>query len=85
MLYEKIHDMEVIVRPQQKTTQSTSYAGGQLPLVPPRKRDTCSITKSKKWQNLPNQIQDWLQLQQTYSTLPEPKSLLLRNSLLGLL
>ncbi|MEC8063376.1 MAG: ligase-associated DNA damage response DEXH box helicase [Pseudomonadota bacterium] len=81
LLYEKIHDMEVIVRPHSKKQPKVpAYAGGQLPLSTHLEKEILALLQNpKRWQNLPNQIQDWLQLQQTYSTLPEPKKLIIEK------
>ncbi len=59
-----------------KNPKIPSYMGGKFPLstyLAERVRKT--LATPKLWQQLPNQVSDWLRLQRDFSTLPGTDSL----------
>lgn len=70
--YEKIHDMEVLVRSSQaKKAKIPSYTGGQLPLSTHLEKTIREILGRHDWQQLPTDIQEWLRWQEQCSVIPQ--------------
>jgi ATP-dependent Lhr-like helicase len=71
--YEAIRDMQLHAKPAKaKEPKIPSYAGGQMPLstyLADGVRDI--LAKRSTWRTLPSQVQEWLTLQQAFSSLPE--------------
>lgn len=79
--FEGIKDMIVEARPVKNgEPKIPSYVGGQLPLstyLADGVRDL--LNEPTQWRTLPNQVQEWLRLQQSVSQLPTPDSLLIEH------
>ena len=57
-----------------------SYAGGRLPLTSELSFQVRKlISKKEYWKNFPNQISDWLKLQNKFSVLPSVEGLLVET------
>jgi len=79
--FEAMKDNEAYVsRAVAKNPKIPSYMGGKFPLstyLAERVRKT--LATPKLWQQLPNQVSDWLRLQRDFSTLPGTDSLLVET------
>jgi ATP-dependent helicase Lhr and Lhr-like helicase len=79
--YEALVEDEVYVsRAAAEDPKVPSYEGGKFPLstyLADRVRNI--ISQRQEWQPLPDQVRDWLQIQERRSRLPEPRQLLVET------
>ena len=79
--YEALVEDEVYVsRAAAEDPKVPSYEGGKFPLstyLAHRVRNI--ISQRQEWQPLPDQVRDWLQIQERRSRLPEPRQLLVET------
>lgn len=79
--YQGIHNSIVkVTRSKDKQAQIPSYAGGRMPLST-HLSDVVRgmIGHSENWQLFPQQIKEWLELQQDKSMLPDEKNLVIET------
>jgi ATP-dependent Lhr-like helicase len=79
--FEGIRDNEALVSPSPKPDAKVpSYAGGKFPLSTYLAEQVRGmLADPKRWKALPNQVADWLRLQQEKSVLPNPHDLLVET------
>ncbi|APE07210.1 DNA ligase-associated DEXH box helicase [Alteromonas sp. RW2A1] len=79
--YEAIRDMQLHAKPAKaKEPKIPSYSGGQMPLSTYLADGVRAIlAKPSQWQTLPKQVQEWLTLQEAFSQLPKPDSVLVEQ------
>ena len=78
--YEKIHDMEVLVRSSQaKKAKIPIFSSGQLPLSTHLEKAIRQLLANKSWQSLPQDIQDWLNWQKKRSIIPNTEQQLIET------
>jgi ATP-dependent Lhr-like helicase len=74
---EAIRDLDLIVRAAKKATQIPSYMGARMPLtthLASRVREF--LTDRAGWARFPDDVREWLEMQDYRSALPEPGQLL---------
>jgi ATP-dependent Lhr-like helicase len=79
--YEAIRDMQLHAKPAKaKEPKIPSYSGGQMPLSTYLADGVRAIlAKPSQWKTLPKQVQEWLTLQEAFSQLPKPDSVLVEQ------
>ena len=80
--YHGVRDMALEASPMPKNTppKVPSYAGGMMPLSTYLADGVRTlISAPKKWSALPEQIQDWLSLQERFSALPKESGVLVEG------
>ncbi len=79
--YEGIRDNEAMVSPSPKPEAKVpSYNGGKFPLTTYLAEQVRGmLADPSRWKALPNQVADWLRLQQEKSVLPHPRDLLVET------
>ena len=79
--YEGMHENEAFVsRSQGKDPKIPSYMGGRFPLSTFLAEGVRKLlAHPEDWSQLPDQVADWLRLQQEASLLPQPDSLLVET------
>lgn len=79
--YEAIRDMQLHAKPAKaKEPKIPSYSGGQMPLSTYLADGVRAIlAKPSHWKTLPKQVQEWLTLQEAFSQLPKPDSVLVEQ------
>ncbi|WP_438729084.1 ligase-associated DNA damage response DEXH box helicase [Parasphingorhabdus sp. DH2-15] len=77
---ERIKDMDVLVRAAKKAAQIPSYMGARMPLtthLSDRVREM--LTDRAGWGRFPDDVREWLEMQDWRSHLPEPGQLLVET------
>lgn len=79
--FEMIRDMQVVCTPAAGDTPKVpAYEGGKLPLSSPlADRVLALLEQRKSWRALPGELQDWLNVQQSRSALPQRGRLLVET------
>lgn len=79
--YEAIREMQLHAKPAKaKEPKIPSYSGGQMPLSTYLADGVRAIlAKPSQWKTLPKQVQEWLTLQEAFSQLPKPGSVLVEQ------
>ncbi|WP_229681122.1 ligase-associated DNA damage response DEXH box helicase [Alteromonas lipolytica] len=79
--FEGIRDMQLHARPDKgKEPKIPSYVGGQLPLSTYLADGVRRLLNQPgHWSALPQQVQEWLALQQAYSKIPAPDKVLIEQ------
>lgn len=79
--YLTIHENEVrVARSSAKEPRVPSYAGGKFPLSTfLAARVRALLSEPERWQSLPGQVRDWLELQKLRSRLPGREDLLVES------
>ncbi|MDQ0349464.1 ligase-associated DNA damage response DEXH box helicase [Ancylobacter vacuolatus] len=79
--YLTIHENEVrVARTSAKEPRVPSYAGGKFPLSTfLAARVRALLSEPERWQSLPGQVRDWLELQKLRSRLPGREDLLVET------
>jgi ATP-dependent Lhr-like helicase len=79
--FEGIRDSEALVSPSPRPDAKVpSYAGGKFPLSTYLAEQVRGmLADPKRWKALPEQVADWLRLQQEKSVLPNPRDLLVET------
>lgn len=79
--FEAIRDMQLHARPVKGgEPKIPSYAGGQMPLSTYLADGVRSIlAEPAQWKKLPMQVQEWLELQQAFSKIPDPENVLIEQ------
>jgi ATP-dependent helicase Lhr and Lhr-like helicase len=75
-----VEDEVYVSRAAAEDPKVPSYEGGKFPLstyLADRVRNI--ISQRQEWQPLPDQVRDWLQIQERRSRLPEPRQLLVET------
>jgi ATP-dependent Lhr-like helicase len=77
----RVRDMLLEAKRSRSThAKLPSYAGGTMPLSTYLADQVLALLHTpKRWKNLPAKVQNWLQLQQRFSTFPAPGSLLIEH------
>ena len=74
---EAIRDLDLIVRAAKKATQIPSYMGARMPLTTHlASRVRAFLTDRAGWARFPDDVREWLEMQDWRSALPEPGQLL---------
>lgn len=74
---EAIRDLDVIVRAAKKAAQIPSYMGARMPLTTHlASRVRAFLTDRAGWARFPDDVREWLEMQDWRSALPEPGQLL---------
>ena len=74
---EAIRDLDLIVRAAKKATQIPSYMGARVPLTTHlASRVRAFLTDRAGWARFPDDVREWLEMQDWRSALPEPGQLL---------
>ncbi len=76
-----VRDTDVIVRlAKNKDPKVPSFAGGRMPLSTHlAERVRQYLATPAQWQRFPPEVQEWLELQQRFSILPDPQGLLVET------
>ena len=77
---ERIKDMDLVVRASKKAAQIPSYGGARMPLtthLSARVREF--LTDRAGWGRFPDDVREWLEMQDYRSTMPEPHQLLIET------
>ncbi len=77
---EKVKDMEVIVRASKKSAMIPSYGGARMPLtthLAERVREM--LADRAGWARFPDDVREWLEVQDYRSELPRPGTLLVES------
>ncbi len=77
---ERIKDLDLIVRASKKGAQIPSYMGARLPLtthLSSRVREF--LTDRAGWARFPDDVREWLEMQDFRSVMPEPDQLLVET------
>ncbi|MCW8109194.1 ligase-associated DNA damage response DEXH box helicase [Alteromonas ponticola] len=79
--YEAIRDMQLHARPAKgKDPKIPSYVGGQMPMSTFLADNVKRILHDKnEWKKLPEQVLEWLQLQEGFSQIPTPDRVLVEQ------
>lgn len=79
--FEAIRDMQLHARPDKgKEPKIPSYAGGQLPLSTYLADGVRALLNDPlQWQALPQQVREWLGLQQAFSRIPTQNNVLIEQ------
>ncbi len=81
LTFEGVKDMILEARPvKQGEPKVPSYVGGQMPLstyLADAARDL--LNAPTRWRRLPEDVREWLQLQQQFSTIPAPDTMLVEH------
>jgi ATP-dependent helicase Lhr and Lhr-like helicase len=74
---ESIRDMDLIVRAGKKASNIPSYMGARMPLTTHlSERVRAFLTDRPGWARFPDDVREWLEMQDWRSALPEPGQLL---------
>ena len=74
---EAIRDLDLIVRAAKKAAQIPSYMGARMPLTTHlASRVRAFLTDRAGWARFPDDVREWLEMQDYRSALPEPGQLL---------
>ncbi|WP_374612924.1 ligase-associated DNA damage response DEXH box helicase [Sphingorhabdus sp.] len=74
---EAIRDLDLIVRAAKKAAQIPSYMGARMPLTTHlASRVRAFLTDRAGWARFPDDVREWLEMQDWRSALPEPGQLL---------
>ncbi len=74
---ERVHDMDLIVRAGKKASTIPSYMGARMPLTTHlADRVRALLNDRTGWVRFPDDVREWLEMQDWRSTLPEPGQLL---------
>lgn len=74
---DAIRDLDVIVRAAKKAAQIPSYMGARMPLTTHlASRVRAFLTDRAGWARFPDDVREWLEMQDWRSALPEPGQLL---------
>lgn len=74
---EAIRDLDLIVRAAKKASQIPSYMGARMPLTTHlASRVRAFLTDRAGWARFPDDVREWLEMQDWRSALPEPGQLL---------
>ncbi|MEO1043988.1 MAG: ligase-associated DNA damage response DEXH box helicase [Pseudomonadota bacterium] len=77
---ERIKDMDVLVKATKKAAQIPSYMGARMPLTTHlADRVRGLLTDRTGWVRFPDDVREWLEMQDWRSTLPEPGQLLVET------
>lgn len=79
--FQGVRDMAVqVTRTKDEAPKIPSYAGGNMPLnTHLSERVRGLLFDQKAWQNLPEQVRQWLKLQNKNSVLPDPNKILVES------
>lgn len=79
--YKRVRDMTMEVRPAQESDPKVpAYAGGQMPLSTFLADGVRALLQQpERWKSFPQPVQDWLELQQQFSVLPDTSQLLVEH------
>ncbi len=77
---EKLKDMEVIVRASKKSAMIPSYGGARMPLTTHlAERVRAMLADRAGWARFPDDVREWLEVQDYRSELPRPGTLLVES------
>jgi len=77
---ERIKDLELVVRAAKQAAQIPSYMGARLPLTTHlSQRVRAFLTDRAGWARFPDDVREWLEMQDWRSTMPEPDQLLVES------
>ncbi len=77
---EKVKDMEVIVRASKKSAMIPSYGGARMPLTTHlAERVRAMLADRAGWARFPDDVREWLEVQDYRSELPRPGTLLVES------
>ena len=77
---EKIDTEDLIVRATSRPARIPTYGGSRMPLSTNlAHRVRTFLSESKEWHRFPNDVREWLEIQQRRSTLPRPDQLLVET------
>ncbi|MEM0912899.1 MAG: ligase-associated DNA damage response DEXH box helicase, partial [Pseudomonadota bacterium] len=81
LVFEGVRDMILEAKPgKAREPKIPSYVGGQMPLSTYLADAVRQLLNTpEKWQSLPKQVIDWLQLQKDFSQLPMPSRVLIEQ------
>ncbi|GGB57886.1 ligase-associated DNA damage response DEXH box helicase [Blastomonas aquatica] len=77
---ERINDMDLLVKASSKASQIPSYGGARMPLTTHlSQRVRNFLTDRASWSRFPDDVREWLEMQDWRSAMPEPDQLLVET------
>jgi ATP-dependent Lhr-like helicase len=77
---ERIKDMDLLVKASSKASQIPSYNGARMPLTTHlSQRVRGFLTDRASWPRFPDDVREWLEMQDWRSAMPEPDQLLVET------
>ena len=77
---ERIKDMDLLVKASSKASQIPSYGGARMPLTTHlSQRVRNFLTDRASWPRFPDDVREWLEMQDWRSAMPEPDQLLVET------
>ncbi|MFN3817961.1 ligase-associated DNA damage response DEXH box helicase [Blastomonas sp.] len=77
---ERIKDMDLLVKASSKASQIPSYGGARMPLTTHlSQRVRNFLTDRASWSRFPDDVREWLEMQDWRSAMPEPDQLLVET------